>query len=439
MSKSKTHFEAFGYQPMRMKPVHFATGYFLSLTQEHYRLETLNKVATISSKKGLIGEYEATALFETLTTSTTPRLAKPINVSGLNLLRKQVNAIVANDDAVYPAYGEYKAFGCDYTLSSGFLITNHDRLDGYSGFFINKIFSNSQEGLEILEFSKSWISNSNDTIHNFLRPLLDTQNEVIPWDNTYSSLFGDLEIERINAISEDMILATKALAQLCRTLESRESHHARLRSLIIGLGVWIILYQVRESAKSCNVSPNALFFNDFTKDSTCRSRATSRMCFSKHREMIFRSYENWLNTGRIANLNDFTKSNQLDLKFLEQNFSSLAVRSGIAQPRAMQTKAKHYELQPDTVRAIITSILEPDTLIPLNELAIRLRNTWQICFGGCHDDREKLRENGYYGLDEDDDLRRNRNSFVDLLKTLGLAYEPSDGLVLCGLESEMFL
>lgn len=49
------------------------------------------------------------------------------------------------------------------------------------------------------------------------------------------------------------------------------------------------------------------------------------------------------------------------------------------------------------------------------------------------------RENGYHGLDEDDDLRWNRDAFISQLKRLGLAYEPSDGLVLCGLDSELLL
>ena len=31
MSKAAVHFEALGYEPFRMKPVHFAAGFFLSI------------------------------------------------------------------------------------------------------------------------------------------------------------------------------------------------------------------------------------------------------------------------------------------------------------------------------------------------------------------------------------------------------------------------
>jgi hypothetical protein len=75
---------------------------------------------------------------------------------------------------------------------------------------------------------------------------------------------------------------------------------------------------------------------------------------------------------------------------------------------------------------------EPPLTFP--ELALRLRTTWGISFGGCHDDAQYLASRGIIGLDEDDDLSLNRKCFIEQMKTLGLAYEPSDGLVLCGLD-----
>ena len=45
MDKKQAHFEAFGYEPLRMKPAHFASGFFISLAEEVYANELLNKVA----------------------------------------------------------------------------------------------------------------------------------------------------------------------------------------------------------------------------------------------------------------------------------------------------------------------------------------------------------------------------------------------------------
>ncbi len=70
-------------------------------------------------------------------------------------------------------------------------------------------------------------------------------------------------------------------------------------------------------------------------------------------------------------------------------------------------------------------------------LAQRLKETWGVAFGGCDNDHAEFQEAGYLGLDEDDDLRANRAAVVRLLKTMALAVEPSDGLVLCGNEANL--
>jgi hypothetical protein len=120
----------------------------------------------------------------------------------------------------------------------------------------------------------------------------------------------------------------------------------------------------------------------------------------------------------------------LDFKFLEQHFSDLAVRIGLAQPRASQVWQKHYECQPDTLRMLVTSTLVGDEALPLPQLAERLKRTLGVCFGGCVDDHAELQEAGYLALDEDEDLRANRAALVQLLKTMDLAVEPSDGLLI---------
>lgn len=86
---------------------------------------------------------------------------------------------------------------------------------------------------------------------------------------------------------------------------------------------------------------------------------------------------------------------------------------------------------------LVSSVLIGEEILPLPQLAERLKQIWGICFGGCVDDHSELQETGYLGLDEDDDLRANREALVRLLKTMDLAEEPSDGLVLCALDNEL--
>ena len=84
------------------------------------------------------------------------------------------------------------------------------------------------------------------------------------------------------------------------------------------------------------------------------------------------------------------------------------MRMGYAQPRASRVPQKHFELQPDTLRVLMLSILDHDaqTAIPFDEACVRLRETWRIVIGGNGIDAETLRRQGYFGFDESD-LQRN--------------------------------
>ena len=66
----------------------------------------------------------------------------------------------------------------------------------------------------------------------------------------------------------------------------------------------------------------------------------------------------------------------------------------------------------------------------LKRVCDRLRATWSIVIGGSGNDAETLRKQGYFGFDEAD-LQCNAAAFVERLKSLNLAIEPSDGLILC--------
>ena len=124
-----------------------------------------------------------------------------------------------------------------------------------------------------------------------------------------------------------------------------------------------------------------------------------------------------------------------DFRFLEEHFGDLALRMGYAQPRASRVPQKHFELQPDTLRALMLSILDHNaqSAIRFDEVCDRLNDTWGIVVGGSGTDGETLRKQGYFGFDEAH-LQRNANAFAARLESLNLAVEPSDGLILCSRE-----
>ncbi len=116
----------------------------------------------------------------------------------------------------------------------------------------------------------------------------------------------------------------------------------------------------------------------------------------------------------------------------EEFYRELALRSGLAQPRASRVPAKHFEPQPDTLRVLALSVLPvADGFLPLPKLLDRLYAVWGLVFGGRPQDAELLGQLGYVGLDQDRDLTPNATALIELLSDLGLATQFSDGLVMC--------
>ena len=66
MTKRQAHFQAFGYEPLRMKPAHFASGFFIALTGQVFANELLNKVAVIRTNRGLQQDYAAEKVLDRL-------------------------------------------------------------------------------------------------------------------------------------------------------------------------------------------------------------------------------------------------------------------------------------------------------------------------------------------------------------------------------------
>ena len=92
MDKKQAHFEAFGYEPLRMKPAHFASGFFTALSDEVYANELLNKVAVTKANKGLLEGYAPEEVLARLRKDKL--IADTMTQADVELLRIQVNGVV---------------------------------------------------------------------------------------------------------------------------------------------------------------------------------------------------------------------------------------------------------------------------------------------------------------------------------------------------------
>ena len=231
------------------------------------------------------------------------------------------------------------------------------------------------------------------------------------------------------------------------------SHYKRVRFYIIGLQAWLISYLVKMAAQPNGIRSDVgelaapAFLFDFSGAKDGHTRLQSKACYARLRETVGRSYLEFAAAGRFdsnpitarlfnrKNKKGEIQEDDFDFAFLEQHFSDRAVRIGYAQPRASNVPEKHFELQPDTLRVLMLSLLPSDRgeAIPVDEVFTGLIETWRIVVGGSGGDIGRLREQGYFGLDEED-LHSNVLAFIERLKSLNLAVEPSDGLVLCAID-----
>ena len=434
MKKKQAHFEALGYEPLRMKPAHFASGFFIALTDEVYFNELLNKVAVTKTTKGLIEGYAPEAILKRLRNEG--RIKENMTQADVELLRMQVNGVVNNDNAMYAAFPPYRPKGNDYTFISPRVLTKDNRTDGYAGHFVAAVLTATDEGIAILDFAREVAAEPPSTLERFVNPLLaDGVAEPSRLAERYERDYGDLTPDRIDEVAQHMRTQTQALVRLCKNLRGY-SHYRRIQYIILGLLAWLMSYLLRTAAGPVT-SPLLLF--DFVGNKDGPIRSQSQTCYARLRETVQRTYLNFADAGRFSTdpvvEKVFARRNQQDendFRFLEEHFRDLALRMGYAQPRATRVPRKHFELQPDTLRTLMLSVLGDDAGIPttFDEVCDGLHNTWSIVVGNDFTDSEKLRQAGYFGFDEAD-LQRNAVAFAERLKSLNLAFEPSDGLVLC--------
>lgn len=422
---------AFGFNTdRRVKPVHFATGFFVTLLGRRYRAERLNNVVAFTDGKDHSGKYALPALHQAL--QEEGKLRSNVGKQELHLLRKHLRCLANNDEAVFPVYGE-KEFGCDYTTASHDILTRTRDNDGFAGYFVHTVLQATPEGREILDFARGWINQDQAPLRQAYQPLLDDQSEDFDMAERYASKLGELEAKRIKRIAKQMKPQTAALVTLCRNAEALTASETRLRCLIVGLCLWLFRYLLEEGITAQNES--FVLLADASGDASSRIRAQSRWSYTRLREALVASFASFADQGRFDECEEAWEYVQTQLegrpKF-EEFYGTIALRSGLAQPRASRVPAKHFEPQPDTLRVLVWSILPHDAgMLALTEVLERLYATWGLVFGGRADDAQLLGDLRYAGLDQDRDLTPNVNMLISLLEELGLATRFSDGLVMC--------
>ena len=435
MTKRQAHFQAFGYEPLRMKPAHFASGFFIALTGQVYANELLNKVAVIRSNKGLQQSYAPEEVLARL--HQDGRVARTMKQPDVELLRVQVNGVVNNDSAMYPAFSPHRPKGNDYTFISPRVLTTANRTDGFAGFFVCTILRETAAGKSVLDIGRALADEPKGALEHLIEPLLEDEDpEARELVESYESDFGMLDPARVSKIAADMQVETEALRRLCANLNSY-SHYRKIRYYIVGLLAWLMSYLLKTAAPGTSQRPLLLF--DFTGERNGRIRTQSQACYARLRETVRRSYKEFAAAGRFDSdpiaaglFSPKPRPEDTDFRFLESHFHELALRMGYIQPRGSRVAQKHFELQPDTLRVLMLSVLDADAAnaVDLDEACERLRDTWRAVVGALGTDLEALREQSYFGFDEED-LRHNTAAFSRHLKGLNMAFEPSDGLVLC--------
>jgi hypothetical protein len=432
-AERRVHAEFLGYQPRRMKPVHFATSFLLALTERQHELELLNKAsvpkAAPRDRRSVLDEYVSDRLYPRLVGLN--RLSEDIDQEAFRVLRAHLNAAYNNDGAALnAAFAPYSSPGTDFSTPSLRYVSNKSKNHGHAGTFVVRVLEATPDGQAVLAGCRRLLDASAPPLAEFGAPLLDDFDE--PYLDRYDEQLGSLDADRTRTLAAEMEIQTRAIGRLLENLEATRSAYA-LRFIIIGLCSWLFVYMMKRGATE------PLLLMDALQGANPRIRAQSRASYARQLDLFSGSYDRQRERQSVklpaSDWAVFASSAEARQN-LDNHFRDLGVRIGFVQPRAASATRKHIEIQADTLRVLVLSLIGRDQVITLSELARVLRTTWCICVGAGADDIQLLRAQRFGPLDSDEDLQPNAASFQALLVRLGLAVEPSDGLTLCAVSAE---
>lgn len=425
--------ECLGYIPLRMKPVHFATNFLLCLHRHYRSLELLNKAANPKAEEKRTGdEYFAENLYQRLTQKNQSILDSVIDIDALKLLRNHLNAAYNNDgSAMGPAFKPYSTFGCDYSTPSLNYLGNHSKNHGNAGALVWLVLNSTATGQQFLSLAKNISLRAEGPATALGLPFVEQEEKN--FEEEISKLCGDPSASWLTTVSDLMKPQTESLLCLANNLDNHPSSYA-LRKLIIGVGSWLVVYQIRRMSGLAET----IFFCDFAGDVRPQLRTQAMACYVRQQGLFGRGLRLWLDSD--AQGTDEEKRSVFEIyeteisKELEDHFRDFSERIGWVQPRG--TQRKYFRAVPDTLSVLLLSILSQDEVCTMDDVAVRLRKNWNFIAGLLPEDHSILRQYGYTPLDEDADLRANRDAFKRLAIHLGVAWEPSDGLVLFSLNPD---
>ncbi|MBZ4195023.1 MAG: hypothetical protein LAE24_12085, partial [Candidatus Contendobacter sp.] len=145
---NKLYQDCLGYIPLRMKPVHFATSFLLSLHRSYRSLVLLNKAANPKIEEKCAGdEYVAENLYQQLTQNNQSIIDSVIDIDALKLLRNHLNVAYNNDgSAMGAAFKPHSTHGCDYSTPSLSYLGNDSKNHGNAGALVWLILNATTTG-----------------------------------------------------------------------------------------------------------------------------------------------------------------------------------------------------------------------------------------------------------------------------------------------------
>lgn len=408
----------FSLKRPKVKPVHLATGVFVTLLGGFRRLERLNRVAMHQPKimksgqhKGRVhpdDPYAADRIYDELRRAG--RISDRVDRQGLDVVRQSVHQLLNNDQAAFHCYTPHRPFGNDYTTSQGKLVTmdpNHPT-DGDLGAIIVATLRETPEGQTILRFINDILA-APTTLGALAQPFTD-DDDLAPRTRVVDAPAG---------LATLMAAQTNALGNLVSRLQGNFTVETQARLIIIGLCLWVLECVLLWSGRAIAAQNQRLVLADFTQHPRRPMRRASWMSIvqarrqlNDYRQLCKEANPPVNNPGPWAELFDY-----------------LGKRCGLIQPRSDTSRARKYvEPMPDTIRVLVMSSFKPtERLLPFGELAKRLRETWSLILGADKDDLDRIRQTGLGIVTEDQDLALNVRCFRERLEELQLAVRLSDG------------